>query len=122
MKKIKAEVKRAPANVMKYGKVLAPVLSVIPGVGGILGGLTGVLGGLGGGGGSEVLSADPVYAPGGTPLGQGSMGRVNPGQEFGGRPVAQRGTFLSQTAPFPAINPMLLLAGGGLLLIMMLRR
>jgi len=104
---------------MKYGTVLSPILSNIPIVGGLLGGLTGVLGGLGGG--SEVLSVDPVYAPGGTPLGQGGVGRGNPGQEFGGRPFAQRGTFLPQTATGPAMNPMLLV-GGGLLLLLMLRR
>jgi len=117
MKKIKAEVKRAPANVMKYGTMLSPLLSNIPIVGGILGGLTGVLGGLGGG--SQVLSVDPVYAPGGTPLGQGGVGRGNPGQEFGGRPTQ---IFLPQTAPAPAMNPMLLLAGGGLLLLLVLKR
>jgi hypothetical protein len=110
-------VKRLPANVVKYGTQLSPILSNIPIVGGVLGYATGVLGGLGGG--SEVLSVDPSYAPGGTPLGQGGLGGVNPGQEFGGRPVAQSGRKL-YTEP-TKVNP-LFLVGGGLLLLMMLRR
>tara|TARA_Y100000310_G_scaffold311007_1_gene356853 strand:+ start:5561 stop:5917 length:357 start_codon:yes stop_codon:yes gene_type:complete len=118
-------VKRLPANVVKYGTQLSPILSNIPIVGGVLGGLTGVLGGLGGG--SEVLSVDPSYAPGGTPLGQGGLGGVNPGQEFGGRPVAQSSNLVRHpsgrklyTEP-TKVNP-LFLVGGGLLLLMMLRR
>jgi len=104
---------------MKYGTQLSPLLAGIPVIGGVLSGITGYLGGMGGG---SVLEVAPEYAPGGTPLGQGTLGLPPPGQEFGGRPFAPRGTFLPQTAPAPAINPMLLLAGGGLLLLLMLRR
>jgi len=36
----------------------------------------------------ETLQIDPFYAPGGTPSGAGDLGRVNPGQRFGGTPEA----------------------------------
>lgn len=45
----------------------------------------------------ETLQIDPFYATGGTPSGEGGLGRVNPGQRFGGTPettgriIAQNG-------------------------------
>ena len=36
----------------------------------------------------ETLQINPLYAPGGTPSGAGDLGRVNPGQRFGGTPEA----------------------------------
>ena len=114
-RQVKAEVKRTPANIVKYGSTLAPILGAVPIVGGVLGTVTGLVGGLGGG----TLQVDPYYPPtGGTPIGQGSLGRPAPGQAIGGRPTAtasvfKRGGNMQQWLP---------LALGGVLLVTLMRR
>ena len=35
----------------------------------------------------ETIAIDPLYATGGTPSGEGSLGRENPGYDFGGNPI-----------------------------------
>ena len=123
-RQVKAEVKRAPANIVKYG----PALLSATGIGGVLGSALGAVGGVLGGGGGGVIQIDPYYPPtGGTPLGQGALGRPTQGQEFGGRPVAT-GSIFERYPQYPGstrggdMQKFLPLAIGGVLLVTLLRR
>ena len=127
-KQIKKEVKRVPANIAKHSGTIGTALSFIPGVGTVLGGAVSTLGGVLGGGGGGTLQIDPTYPQtGGTPLGQGSMGRPAPGQAFSGRPIAT-GSIFEQYPQFPGstrgtgMQGILPLAIGGVLLLTLMRR
>lgn len=126
-RQVKAEVKRAPANIVKYG----PALLSATGIGGVLGSALGAVGGVLGGAGGGTLQVDPYYPPtGGTPIGQGSLGRPAPGQAIGGRPTATASVF-ERYPQFPGSTrvgkvdqwfPLASLALGGVLLVTLFRR
>ena len=116
-RQVKAEIKRAPGNIVKYG----PGLLSATGIGGVLGSALGAVGGVIGGGGGGTLQMDPYYPPtGGTPIGQGGLGRPAPGQAIGGRPIATASIFEGPRGG--DMQKILPLAIGGILLVTLLRR
>lgn len=120
-KKTKAEIKRYPSNVSKWGPTVAQFASAIPVVGPAISvGVTGhtLLWGEGGlifpAEGGNVLSIDPNIDWGGLDFGQGGLGQGPGGVPVGGLP--DPGVYTPPTAP--EINPIMI--GFAALLLLML--
>ena len=120
-KKTKAEVKRYPSNVSKWGPTVAQFAQFIPGVGPVVSaGVQGHTMLFGEGGlifpyeGGNVLTIDPNIQWGGTTMGQGTFGQGPFGLPVGGLP--DPGVYTPPTAP--EINP-IMIGFAALLLIML---
>jgi len=119
-KKTAAEIERYPANVSKWGPLVAQLSAAIPVVGPtISAGVQGHTMLFGEGGvlfpyeGGNVLTIDPNVQWGGTPLGQGTLGQGPFGLPVGGLPDPS-----VYTPPAAAGIDPIMLGFGALLLIM----